>query len=160
MDIYSNIISILRWFPVISLSWYSAVKIPDYPIPPPDLPPHPNLPETKRQTERAHAPNQPPVRPRTITIVSVENDRNSAWASDSTAFGRKILSNMGWKEGYGIGKFWHGITTNLRSYCRPGNLSVGATTDLHQDSVWSKTNKNFGSILEALRRDHQGGTMG
>ena len=37
---------------------------------------------------------------------------------------------------------------------------MGATTDLHGNSGWSKTNDNFYVILEALRREHQGGTMG
>ena len=49
------------------------------------------------------------------------------------------------------------MTTNLRAYHRSNNLGMGATTNLHIDSGWSKTNKNFGGVIEALRREHQWG---
>ena len=37
---------------------------------------------------------------------------------------------------------------------------MGDTTDLHENLGWSKTNENFGGILEALVRGHQGDTIG
>ena len=36
---------------------------------------------------------------------------------------------------------------------------MGATTDLHGGSGWSKTNDNFGKVLEALRREHHRGVI-
>ena len=37
---------------------------------------------------------------------------------------------------------------------------MGDTTNLHGDSGRSKTNNNFGGILKALRREHQGDMVG
>ena len=40
------------------------------------------------------------------------------------------------------------------------NLGVVVTNNLYSDSGWSKRNDNFGGVLEALRREHQGVTTG
>ena len=37
---------------------------------------------------------------------------------------------------------------------------MGATADLHVNLGWSKTDGNFGSVLDVLRREYQGGRMG
>ena len=52
------------------------------------------------------------------------------------------------------------MTKNLRAYRCSNNLGVGAHTNLHGNLGWSKTNDNFNGFLEALRREHQGGTIG
>ena len=62
---------------------------------------------------------------------------------------------MGWKYSDGIDKFIQGTTTNLRAYRCSNKLGLGETTDLHGDSIWSKTNNNFGGVLEALRREYR-----
>ena len=49
-----------------------------------------------------------------MKIVAAEDDRNSAWASDSTAFGRKMLAKMGWTEGGSIENHRPEMNTNLR----------------------------------------------
>ena len=49
---------------------------------------------------------------------------------------------------------------NLQTYCCSDHLFVWYTTDLHGNLGWSKTNDNFGVVLEALRREHQGVTTG
>ena len=105
-------------------------------------------------------PTQPITHPKTTIIVATEDDFNSAWAYDPTAFGRKMLTNMGWKEGDGLKNYLQGMTNNLIAYYRSDNLGMGATTDLHSDSGWSKMNKIFGGVFEALRRDHQGSKTG
>ena len=71
-----------------------------------------------------------------------------------------MLAKMGCKEGGSLGNSRQGMTTNLQAYLRSHNLDVGSTTDLHGNSGWPKTNKNFGGVLGALRRKHQGGTIG
>ena len=45
---------------------------------------------------------------------------------------------VGWNNGYGLGKYKQGTTTNLRAYCHFDNLGVGDTTDLHRDwgCIW------------------------
>ena len=82
-----------------------------------------------------------------MKIVVLEDDHNSTWTSDSAAFLRNMLAKMVWKEGVGIGNSWHGMTTNLKAYLNSNTLGVGATTNLHSDSDWSKTNDNFNGIL-------------
>ena len=130
------------------------------PLPPPDYPSHPTTPKVEHQKARAHATTQPHKHPKTMAIVSAEDDQNSAWAFDSTAFRRKILAKMGWKEEDGILKYRQDMKTNLRAYPSSNHLGVSTTIDLHGDSGWSKTNKNFGGILLALMREHQWGTTG
>ena len=103
---------------------------------------------------------QPPTNTETIRVVSTEYYCNSAWASNSTAFGLKTLNNMGWKEAGSHGNPQHGMTTNLRPYCLSNNVGVGVTINLHGNPGWSKTNDNFGGVLEVLRREPQMGTTG
>ena len=47
-------------------------------------------------------------------------------------------SEMGWKDGDGVGKYQQRTTTNLMAYSFYDNLGVGATTDLHGDlgCIW------------------------
>ena len=104
MDFYSILVSVLRRFLGIFLSWCVAVETPKPPFTPPDCPPHPKPPKAKLQTTRAHAPTQLPTHPKIMATEAVENDHNSAWTSDSTASGHNILAEMGWKEGAGLGK--------------------------------------------------------
>ena len=78
MDLYPILISILRRFLGISLSWCVAVETPDPPLPPPDFPPQPNPPKAKRLTALTHALNQPPTHPQTMMIVSAEENSTSA----------------------------------------------------------------------------------
>ena len=99
MDFYSIIISILRRFLVLYLSMCVAVEIPNPPLPPPNFPHQPKPPKAKYFTECVHAPTQSPTYPETMKIVSTKDDHNSAWASDQTTFGRKILVKIGCKEG-------------------------------------------------------------
>ena len=71
-----------------------------------------------------------------------------------------MLDKMVWKERYGLRNYRQGMTNNLLAYCRSDNLDVGATTDLNGNLGWLKTNGDFGGILEALRREHQGDMTG
>ena len=71
-----------------------------------------------------------------------------------------MMTKMEWKEGDSIGKSQQGMNTKLQVYHHSDSLDMGNTTDLHGDLGWEKTNNNFGGVLEALRRYHQGGKMG
>ena len=99
MDFYSIIISILRRFLGISLSWYVAVETTDPPITPNKRLPSPNPPKKKCRTVGVHAPIEPPTHPKNMIIVSAEDDCNSSKESESTTFRPKMMVNMGWKEG-------------------------------------------------------------
>ena len=110
--------------------------------------------------KQAHAPIQSPAHNKTMMIVAAEDDCNYSWVSNSTAFGFKMLAKIGWNEGGGLVNSQQGMTTNLQAYSNSDNLGVGATTDLHSDLGESKTNENFGSVLKALGKEHQGGMTG
>ena len=45
--------------------------------------------------------------------VSVD-PQNSAWKQNTEKFGQKIMEQMGWSEGKGLGKGKQGITENVR----------------------------------------------
>ena len=89
--------------------------------------------------------------PETMTILAAEDYLNSNWVSDSNYFGCKMLSKMGWKYGGGIVNYQHDMTTNIQAYLCSYALGMGDTTNLHVDLGRSKTNNNFGGLLEALR---------
>ena len=125
MNFYSIIISIKHQFLGISLYWFVSIKTPNPTLPPHECPPHPNPQKTKFQMACAHEPTQPITHPKTTIIVATEDDRNSAWAYDPTTFGRKMLTNMGWKEGDGLKNYLQGMTNNLIAYYRSDNLGMG-----------------------------------
>lgn len=90
-----------------------------------------------------------------MVIVNTEDTRNSAWANDTSGFGHRMLANMGWKEGKGLGKDGQGASTNLRGVRRfEETLGIGATTDTHGSDGWGKTNQNFHGVLASLRVHH------
>ena len=103
---------------------------------PHQLPAPPKPPKVKHHTAREHSPTQQPTHPKTTTILAAEYNGKSSWGSDSTAFERKIMEKMVWKEGGGLGNYWQGTTNNLIAYCLSGDLCMVDTTDLHSNLGW------------------------
>lgn len=89
-----------------------------------------------------------------MTIISGEDKRNSAWASDKSAFGQRMLLKMGWSEGKGLGKHKQGTKNNLRAIRREDGLGIGAKTDTFGDDGFSQTSKNFHGVLASLHAEH------
>jgi len=93
-----------------------------------------------------------------MAIVSAKDTRNSQWANDKNAFGRKMLSKMGWKgDGSGLGKNQHGTTTNLRAVRRTDSLGIGAENDSFGDKGWQDTNAGFHGVLASLKKEYSNG---
>mmetsp|Transcript_5017 Transcript_5017/g.7245 ORF Transcript_5017/g.7245 Transcript_5017/m.7245 type:complete len:248 (+) Transcript_5017:99-842(+) len=86
-----------------------------------------------------------------MTIVADADNRNNKWANDKSAFGRRMLSKMGWSEGDGLGKNRQGTATNLRAIRREENLGIGAKTDTYGENGWTETRDNFHTVLANLR---------
>ena len=89
-----------------------------------------------------------------MTIVATTETRNSQWANDPNAFGRKMLSKMGWKEGSGLGKNQQGSSTHLRAVKRSESLGIGAESDAFGDKGWQDTNAGFHGVLANLKREY------
>lgn len=88
-----------------------------------------------------------------MTIVATTETRNSQWANDPNAFGRKMLSKMGWK-GSGLGKNQQGSSTHLRAVKRSESLGIGAESDAFGDKGWQDTNAGFHGVLANLKREY------
>ncbi|KAL7526303.1 hypothetical protein ACHAXR_004453 [Thalassiosira sp. AJA248-18] len=96
-----------------------------------------------------------------MTIVATTDTRNSQWANDTTTFGHKMLSKMGWKGGdNGLGKHQQGTSTNLRAVRRAESLGIGAENDSFGDKGWQDTNAGFHGVLASLKREYSGGGVG
>jgi len=92
-----------------------------------------------------------------MTIVATEDARGKK-KDDSSSFGHKMLTKLGWSEGKGLGKNQHGMTNPLRAVRREEHLGLGATTDTHGGEGWSKTNSAFADVLKTLSAEHGKGS--
>mmetsp|Transcript_3830 Transcript_3830/g.8619 ORF Transcript_3830/g.8619 Transcript_3830/m.8619 type:complete len:259 (+) Transcript_3830:291-1067(+) len=90
-----------------------------------------------------------------MAIVATKDTRNSAWASDTSAFGRKMLTKMGWKGGEnGLGKNQQGTSTHLRAVRRAESLGIGAESDAFGEKGWQDTNAGFHGVLANLKKEY------
>jgi Pin2-interacting protein X1 len=90
-----------------------------------------------------------------MTIVASEDTRNKDWSKSS--IGSKLLKNMGWSEGQGLGRNKQGLITHLRAVRPSGEaLGIGASTqeDLTGMNGWNKTTDSFASVLKNLQAQH------
>lgn len=88
-----------------------------------------------------------------MAIVATTETRNAHWANDQSAFGRKMLSKMGWK-GDGLGKHQQGSSTHLRAVKRSESLGIGAESDAFGDKGWQEMNAGFHGVLANLKREY------
>ena len=90
----------------------------------------------------------PPPHPKTMTIVSAEDNFYSFWASELTIFRHKTLTKMEWTEGVSIRNLRQGMTINPRAYQRSDNLGFGDITNMPGNLGWSETNENLTASLK------------
>ena len=94
-----------------------------------------------------------------MVIVSTKDTRNLAWATDSTAFGHRMLSKMGWKGGdSGLGKNQQGASTSLRAVRLGASRGIGAESDTFGEQGWQEMNAGFHGVLASLKKEHGVGT--
>ena len=102
-----------------------------------------------------------------VSTASLGGSQNQHWATDTTAYGRKMLEKMGWNDGDGLGKDKQGEKTFVRVKKRTDNLGLGQES---YSSVkgggpngvanridaaagakgWAQTNDNFAGVLAGL----------
>lgn len=101
------------------------------------------------------------------TTASLGGMQNQQWATDNSAYGRKMLEKMGWADGQGLGKDMQGDKTFVRVKKRENNLGLGqeATSCTKAGGPngvanrvdaaagmkgWKQTNDNFAGVLASL----------
>eukprot|EP00172_Hildenbrandia_rubra_P000354 Plantae.Rhodophyta-Hildenbrandia_rubra.ctg11646.p1 GENE.Plantae.Rhodophyta-Hildenbrandia_rubra.ctg11646~~Plantae.Rhodophyta-Hildenbrandia_rubra.ctg11646.p1 ORF type:complete len:229 (-),score=55.68 Plantae.Rhodophyta-Hildenbrandia_rubra.ctg11646:1097-1762(-) len=76
--------------------------------------------------------------------------KNQAWRSDTTSFGYRMLSKMGWKEGKGLGAKENGATSSIRVRRLQSGVGIGAETT--SDNQWKATGQVVAGYAAVLSR--------
>ena len=85
------------------------------------------------------------------TLLQLGGTVNRRWVEDKSAFGRRMLEKMGWKEGKGLGKNEDGDATFVKIDRRIDHEGVGqAAESLVGDSQFKKNLTNFNDVLKSL----------
>ncbi|XP_014661951.1 PREDICTED: PIN2/TERF1-interacting telomerase inhibitor 1-like [Priapulus caudatus] len=78
--------------------------------------------------------------------------RNTAWANDTNKFGERMLKQMGWSRGKGLGANEDGNTEHVKLDMKDDNRGVGCT-NIHDDN-WIAHQDDFNAILTQLNESH------
>ncbi|XP_054875914.1 PIN2/TERF1-interacting telomerase inhibitor 1 [Poeciliopsis prolifica] len=79
--------------------------------------------------------------------------RNSAWSNDDNKFGQKMLEQMGWSKGKGLGRSEQGSTDHIKVKVKNNKHGLG-TNASHEDN-WIAHQDEFNELLAQLN-DHHG----
>ena len=80
--------------------------------------------------------------------------QNKTWSEDSSRFGLKLLEQMGFKQGKGLGRNEEGITTNIVVKRNVESNGIGCTAKT-QDN-WLENQFQFDNLLKSLAADDTG----
>ena len=80
-----------------------------------------------------------------------EDPQNQEWANDHSKFGFKMLRQMGWSQGKGLGKQENGMTSHLKISKKQINSGLGFNHDLSNN--WTTHGVSFETILKRLNED-------
>uniref|UniRef100_A0A914YH66 G-patch domain-containing protein n=1 Tax=Panagrolaimus superbus TaxID=310955 RepID=A0A914YH66_9BILA len=75
--------------------------------------------------------------------------QNLAWKNDTNKFGHKMLQNMGWNEGQGLGLKNQGMTENIKLKANYTQKGIGAEAS-DADRTWIAHHDEFSFLLEKL----------
>jgi Pin2-interacting protein X1 len=76
--------------------------------------------------------------------------QNLAWKNDTNKFGHKMLQNMGWNEGQGLGLNNQGMTENIKLKANYTQKGIGAEASDAADRTWIAHHDEFSFLLEKL----------
>merc|ERR1712110_264311 len=82
------------------------------------------------------------------SIYKSSDPNNTFWAKDQSRFGLKMLKNMGWSEGRGLGAKKDGSTTHIAINKKNSNAGVGEASASNDN--WLKGAFEFNSLLKRL----------
>ncbi|XP_027896164.1 PIN2/TERF1-interacting telomerase inhibitor 1 isoform X1 [Xiphophorus couchianus] len=78
--------------------------------------------------------------------------RNSAWSNDDNKFGQKMLEQMGWSKGKGLGRSQQGSTDHIKVKVKNNKHGLGANAS-HEDN-WIAHQDEFNELLAQLNNHH------
>ncbi|XP_037093369.1 PIN2/TERF1-interacting telomerase inhibitor 1-like [Pollicipes pollicipes] len=82
----------------------------------------------------------------------VLNPRGSQWAEDDSKFGQKMLEQMGWSKGKGLGKEMKGITEHIRPSVQNDSRGLGFEG---KSDEWVAHLDDFNDLLASLQQDQK-----
>ncbi|CAJ0586801.1 unnamed protein product, partial [Mesorhabditis spiculigera] len=88
--------------------------------------------------------------PRRKQRISVD-PQNLQWANDDSKFGKKLMQQMGWKDGEGLGVGGRGSAQNLKVKANLTGKGLGATGSY--DETWIAHHDDFADLLTALNAE-------
>jgi len=80
--------------------------------------------------------------------LKVRDPQNTSWARDKSSFGYRMLTQMGWNEGKGLGLNEEGRTENLPIIKKYDTKGIGDSSDPQNN--WQETAQEFSTVLERL----------
>ena len=84
------------------------------------------------------------------TMLAVGGLQNKAWAQDTSKFGFRMLSKMGWKAGAGLGKDAQGQAAHVTVKKRTALLGLGCSLKQAEVTGWSNISGGFVDVLSNL----------
>eukprot|EP00545_Synedropsis_sp_CCMP1620_P005915 CAMPEP_0119003748 /NCGR_PEP_ID=MMETSP1176-20130426/744_1 /TAXON_ID=265551 /ORGANISM="Synedropsis recta cf, Strain CCMP1620" /LENGTH=241 /DNA_ID=CAMNT_0006955373 /DNA_START=23 /DNA_END=748 /DNA_ORIENTATION=+ len=90
----------------------------------------------------------------TVMTNSTIDTRNKDWSKGS--IGARLLGQMGWTEGTGLGKRRNGTAEPVRAI-RQSREAAGigsSASDTTGSQGWNRTTDGFASVLQALQEEH------
>ncbi|KAK8811511.1 hypothetical protein WA158_003245 [Blastocystis sp. Blastoise] len=89
-------------------------------------------------------------------LMSLGGTQNKAWLKNADkSFGFKMMKQMGWKEGEGLGKDGTGTTTHIRAAVRQENLGLGNFEGDLANAGFLTTIAGFDDVLKNLSNAYQ-----
>lgn len=83
------------------------------------------------------------------------NPRGSQWSEDDNKMGQKMLEQMGWSKGKGLGKTLAGITEHIRPSVQNDSRGLGFEGNADE---WTSHLDDFNDLLAKLHQDQEGGS--
>jgi hypothetical protein len=92
---------------------------------------------------------------------ALPDTQNQAWSKDTSRFGARMLQQMGWKEGRGLGKKEDGATSHVRVDKRADALGLGAQSpSAGGEAALSAAISDYDSLLQSLAASATGAGAG